>query len=187
MITRFFKSTAHHLVTTTSNLVVCVPGKQPIHYVLNADTVDVGRSAKSRVRINEEWVSRTHFELKKNKKGNYVFHDISSLNGSRINGIRIAKSKLKHGDFILIGGRIPAHFMVLPLGVDPDPVLFEDNRGTQPIPELQGEGEILGDNDETSPVSPSTKRETGPAVLRNAKNALKSVVIQPIRRFAAMI
>ncbi len=186
MITRFFKSPTMSPTSNTSNLIVCVPGKQPVHYVLKAETVDVGRSSKSRIRINEEWVSRTHFELKSDGNGHYTLHDSKSLNGARVNGISVAKTKLKHGDFILIGGRIPAHFMELPLGIDPDPLLFENNRGVAPIPELQGEGEVLA-TDETTPISESSARDKGPALLRSAKSALRTVIIQPIRAVAAML
>ncbi len=186
MITRFFKSATKAPAPTTSNLIVCAPGKQPVHYVLNAETVDVGRSVKSRVRINEEWVSRTHLELRADSEGGYVFHDLKSLNGSRVNGVRANNTKLAHGDFLLIGGRIPAHYMELPLGMDPDPALFKDGRGTHPIPELQGEGEVISMDDNTS-FTLVDGADKVPAIFRSVKTAVTSIVVQPIRQIAAML
>ena len=90
---------------------------------------------------------------------------MKSLNGTRINGVKTVKATLKHGDFLMIGNRIPAHFMVLPIGVDPDPDWFANDRGAEPIRNLHPD-------DPTGPIQAHHKPSGG---VNSARRALRSL------------
>ncbi|NNE92339.1 MAG: FHA domain-containing protein [Verrucomicrobiales bacterium] len=187
MITQFFKkvSRACYPPTTTSNLVVCIPGTEPVQYVLNANTINLGRSRNCSIRIREEWISRRHCELTRcPRTGNYIFQDLKTLNGTRINGVRTAKATLKHGDFLQLGGRIPAHFLELPIGVDPDPALFENNRGARPLPsELRGRS--ISPDDPTSRVSVKSESGVSRSDLFSSARELIGTTTKSIRSMAS--
>ena len=64
--------------------------------------VVVGRSGQAKVSIEDEGLSRRHFLIVPEGEG-YVIKDLSSRNGTWVDGRRIIAEKLHHNDRILAG------------------------------------------------------------------------------------
>jgi pSer/pThr/pTyr-binding forkhead associated (FHA) protein len=74
---------------------------------LKLDEYVLGRKAGSRIRLVERNVSRQHAKLVKRgteDKLTFTLEDLTSNNGTYVNGVRLEGSKgLAHGDLIQIG------------------------------------------------------------------------------------
>jgi pSer/pThr/pTyr-binding forkhead associated (FHA) protein len=69
---------------------------------IDQEPVVVGRSAQAKVSVEDEGVSRRHFLILREGE-DYVIKDLSSRNGTWIDGHRIFAGKLRHDDCILAG------------------------------------------------------------------------------------
>jgi pSer/pThr/pTyr-binding forkhead associated (FHA) protein len=69
---------------------------------IDQEPVVVGRSAQAKVSVEDEGVSRRHFLILREGE-DYVIKDLSSRNGTWIDGRRIFAGKLRHNDCILVG------------------------------------------------------------------------------------
>ena len=78
------------------------------------DSVVVGRSGQAQVSVKDEGLSRRHFLIVQDGEG-YVLKDLSSRNGTWVDGRRVFAEKLRHNDRILAGN-------TLFLFADPDAV-----------------------------------------------------------------
>lgn len=71
-------------------------------YSLEED-VTIGRSKKNTIMIKDPYISKNHLSIVKDE-GNYYLEDLSSANGTFINGDRIMDVvMLKNGDTIRLG------------------------------------------------------------------------------------
>ena len=78
---------------------------------LERATVDIGRALEADVRVNDAKISRLHarIETVENAETNereYFLDDLKSRNGTFLNGERVGREKLQHGDKIGIGTHI---------------------------------------------------------------------------------
>jgi pSer/pThr/pTyr-binding forkhead associated (FHA) protein len=64
--------------------------------------ITIGRDPETDIQIDNISVSRVHAKILKGPK-RYVLHDLSSTNGTFVNGKRIKKKFLKEDDVITIG------------------------------------------------------------------------------------
>ncbi len=69
----------------------------------------IGRSPDCNIRLKDPWISRNHAEITISEDGKYFIEDLSSVNGTFLNGQRITKSELRHKDNIHFG-KTPAIF-----------------------------------------------------------------------------
>ncbi len=81
--------------------VVALVEGQKRHEVTKPVTV-LGRSAGCDVRIEDPNVSRRHAELRQ-QGTSYWIVDLDSTNGVEVNGARVERSKLDHGDTVTLG------------------------------------------------------------------------------------
>jgi pSer/pThr/pTyr-binding forkhead associated (FHA) protein len=65
-------------------------------------TVVLGRSASSDIRLGDPNVSRRHAELRQQGTAYWVV-DLGSTNGIEVNGARVERAKLDHGDTVTLG------------------------------------------------------------------------------------
>ena len=86
-----------------AHLVVLVGHAMGRRYRL-ADEMVVGRGADSPIEILDDGVSRRHCALRRNGTG-WEIEDLSSRNGTYVNGDRIDKRKLEFGDKIAVGSQ----------------------------------------------------------------------------------
>lgn len=68
----------------------------------NRQSVTLGRSTKSDIRINCESVSGQHAALHKLDDG-YVLHDLGSTNGTKLDGKKVSEIQLEEGQKIHLG------------------------------------------------------------------------------------
>jgi pSer/pThr/pTyr-binding forkhead associated (FHA) protein len=69
---------------------------------IDHEPVVVGRSAQAKVSVEDDGVSRRHFLILR-EGVDYVVKDLSSRNGTWIDGRRVFAGKLRHNDCILAG------------------------------------------------------------------------------------
>ena len=69
-------------------------------FALVGSTVTIGRARGNDLVIHSEWVSRQHAKLNRDGE-HYVIQDLSSLNGTLVEGMRITEpQRLRNGDLI---------------------------------------------------------------------------------------
>ncbi len=68
---------------------------------IEAEKTTIGRDGGNDVRVSGAFVSRFHTALMKESRGIYVV-DLQSTNGTFVNGKRVTRRKLEHGDTIEI-------------------------------------------------------------------------------------
>ncbi len=67
------------------------------------DKTIVGRSSSADFQIQDDKVSGKHCSFEITRKGEVLFTDLGSTNGSQLNNSSIAKTNMKIGDIIQIG------------------------------------------------------------------------------------
>lgn len=78
---------------------------------LEREEVILGRALEADVRINDSRVSRRHACIKtvfnvETKTNDYIINDLTSRSGTLLNGQKISKEILQHGDKITVGDHI---------------------------------------------------------------------------------
>ena len=69
---------------------------------LDGSVLTIGRASDNSLVLSDSRVSRHHARLQ-SQRGTLVFRDLSSTNGSRVNGVRVAEVVLGEGDRIEVG------------------------------------------------------------------------------------
>ncbi len=83
-------------------LFVVQGNDQGRRFVLTEASATAGRDSSNTIRLHDFEVSRRHAEIYRNESGRYI-RDLSSSNGTFVNGRRVKTHKLVNGDQILIG------------------------------------------------------------------------------------
>lgn len=78
------------------------PGKGS-RFLLDRDSVKIGRDPLSDIFLDDITVSRKHCEITKNSNNQFEVFDLKSLNGTYVNTVTTAQSSLSQGDEIQIG------------------------------------------------------------------------------------
>jgi hypothetical protein len=86
----------------TGMLVVVRGPNAGARFLLDRDTVTVGRHPDSEIFLDDVTVSRRHAEFVRTESGAAV-RDLGSLNGSYVNGERVDERALGTGDEVQIG------------------------------------------------------------------------------------
>src|SRR5438552_19184516 len=84
-----------------ASLRIVVDGVEQ-RFPLEAAAVTLGRGLESDVRLKDIKASRRHCQVVKTAKG-FQCVDLSSGNGTYVNGVQIKSQILNHGDRITIG------------------------------------------------------------------------------------
>lgn len=72
-------------------------------FALTDDQITIGRNAENTITLNDVAVSGVHSKIVRDEKGQFTIHDVSSTNGTFLNGREQRAADLKHGDRIIIG------------------------------------------------------------------------------------
>ncbi len=87
-----------------ARLVVRVNGEAGERTVDLGATADIGRGGESTVVVAHPSVSRRHAEIARGENGVYSVRDLGSMNGTFVNGLRVAGAReLYHGDEVCVG------------------------------------------------------------------------------------
>lgn len=78
-----------------------LPDGQQVH--LGASSVLLGRGPSCHARLDDSRVSRRHAKIEPDAD-QYVVVDLDSTNGTSLNGNRVARATLSHGDVVSLGG-----------------------------------------------------------------------------------
>jgi sigma-B regulation protein RsbU (phosphoserine phosphatase) len=78
-------------------------GGPAVRQDLRTAKLTIGRAPESDIPLESTRVSRHHAELEKDPQGQWIVRDLSSRNGTKINGRPITQQTLAHGDRIQIG------------------------------------------------------------------------------------
>lgn len=74
-----------------------------IAFALTSRATTIGRANENDIVLSDPNISRQHAELER-KSGNFLIRDLSSTNGTLVNGQRIQTTWLSDGDTITLGG-----------------------------------------------------------------------------------
>ncbi len=72
-------------------------------YVLDGPRATIGRSKEVECVLRDPNVSRRHAELRRSASGDWTVVDLGSTNGVKVNGRRVASSRLSPGDQVTVG------------------------------------------------------------------------------------
>jgi pSer/pThr/pTyr-binding forkhead associated (FHA) protein len=72
-------------------------------YVLDGPKATIGRSKEVECVLRDPNVSRRHAELRQASSGDWTIVDLGSTNGIKVNGRRVASSRLSPGDQVTVG------------------------------------------------------------------------------------
>ena len=87
------------------SLFVFRGNNQGMRFELEADTLTIGRDAANGIQLQDTEVSRRHAELR--RTGNtFTLTDLSSSNGSFVNGQQVTVHELANGDEVQLGGTL---------------------------------------------------------------------------------
>ncbi|CAN5854749.1 hypothetical protein BH23ACT10_BH23ACT10_26150 [soil metagenome] len=90
------------LEPSTALLVVVRGPNQGARFLLDRDTVTVGRHPESNIFLDDITVSRRHAEFRR-EEGRFWIHDVGSLNGTYVGGRRADDQLIATGDEVQIG------------------------------------------------------------------------------------
>jgi diguanylate cyclase (GGDEF)-like protein len=92
--------------------VVSGPTTGRVHPVRDEETL-IGRGKDCHVRLDDAGTSRTHARIVMTQEGHYLVEDLSSTNGTFLDGKRVERQELKSGDRIQIGPTVVISFAIL--------------------------------------------------------------------------
>jgi hypothetical protein len=72
-------------------------------YVLDGPRATVGRSKSVECVLSDPNVSRRHAELRRSESGDWQIADLGSTTGIKVNGRRVASTRLSPGDEVTVG------------------------------------------------------------------------------------
>jgi hypothetical protein len=85
-----------------AKLIMTLDGAILREYHIDKDSISIGRKHGNDIQLNDLTVSGRHSLITVMGENTYV-DDLGSTNGTLLNGARVAKSLLKHGDLIQVG------------------------------------------------------------------------------------
>jgi len=78
-------------------------GEMVKSYEMEEPVVFIGRLPENHIPISNMGISRRHVKIELDPSGSYILSDLNSLNGTLVNGKKVKKVTLCHGDKITIG------------------------------------------------------------------------------------
>ncbi len=92
-----------HESNTRVRFTVYQPGLSPQQVTLPAENITLGRASDCTIPIKDRFLSRRHAEII-NDRGTWYVRDCGSVNGTMLNGVKLAEAALLHpGDRIALG------------------------------------------------------------------------------------
>ena len=137
------------------------------HVPLANEPVTIGRHPRSTIVIDHDTLSRRHCVLEPGPEG-WRLRDLSSRNGTFVNGVRVTEHQLVHGDTVRAGGAI---------------MRFTDGRDA-PLIESHGRSgrsaaKASGSLGAHAPEQPSPKQATHPRIQPPASSAAQPAAPAP--------
>lgn len=116
------------------HLIVAIPDREPVSYKVSGELVKLGRSPDNDIQVLVSEVSTSHAEFHRTEDS-YEITDLGSTNGTTVNGLSVknGKATLHDRDYLILGERIPAYFVVSTEGesIDAAAVIAEIDKAQQ--------------------------------------------------------
>ena len=77
-------------------------GENVVLLALDSDLMHIGRSPSADIVLDDSSVSRKHALIARRGEDTVILDD-RSLNGVRVNGVRVSAAVLRHGDVLSVG------------------------------------------------------------------------------------
>lgn len=113
-------------------LIMTLDGAIIREYTIDKDSISIGRKHGNDIQLNDLTVSGRHSMVTILGDKTYV-EDLGSTNGTLLNGARVAKSLLKHGDLIQVGNYQFTYFEDIEEEYEPTMFLRAEIEDTQMI------------------------------------------------------
>jgi pSer/pThr/pTyr-binding forkhead associated (FHA) protein len=131
-------------------------------YSFESTPVTIGRRDDNDVAIDNMAVSGHHAVIEEEEPGQYVLVDLESLNGTYVNGMRITREQILHGDSIIIGKHV---LSFVDLGLQPEVTSGEGQAegpsGVSPEPQEAAAPESLLKEDVIGKPATTKEMEAG--------------------------
>ncbi|MGH9335343.1 MAG: FHA domain-containing protein, partial [Vicinamibacteria bacterium] len=76
---------------------------EPYRFALEKEVITIGRSKKNDLVLADQWLSRTHAEIRRENTSHFI-RDLDSRNGTYVNGMRLSQRvPLQNGDVVTLG------------------------------------------------------------------------------------
>ena len=86
-----------------AQLKVTLAGKSGRVALPEKGTLVGGKDPENSLPLNATGASRRHFRIGKVKEGGWMIEDLGSTNGTLVNGSKVKRARLSHGDVVQIG------------------------------------------------------------------------------------
>ncbi|MDH5181930.1 MAG: FHA domain-containing protein [Gammaproteobacteria bacterium] len=113
-----------------AKLILTLDGAVIREYEIDKDSISIGRKHGNDIQLNDLTISGRHALITTLGEHAYV-DDLGSTNGTLLNGARIAKAQLKHGDTIQTGNYQFTYFSELDSDYEPTMFLRAEIEDTQ--------------------------------------------------------
>src|SRR3954453_11374166 len=91
------------VLKTRVQFTVYQPGLSPQQVTLPGESITLGRASDCTIPIKDRFLSRRHAEVV-HERGSWYVRDCGSVNGTMLNGVKLAETALLHpGDRIALG------------------------------------------------------------------------------------
>jgi chromosome segregation ATPase len=97
-------------IAEVSRKLIVIAGGESAEYPLTMNHMTIGRGRGSDIRIEDHFVSRVHATIV-TTANKTIIEDAGSRNGVFVNGERTARSVLRHGDVVALGGELKLRFV----------------------------------------------------------------------------
>lgn len=126
-----------------SKLILTLDGAVIREYEIDKDSISIGRKHGNDIQLNDLTISGRHALITTLGEHAYV-DDLGSTNGTLLNGARIAKSQLRHGDTIQTGNYQFTYFSEESTDYEPTMFLRAEIEDTQ-IMDMGAESKTKGE------------------------------------------
>ncbi|MEJ2344624.1 MAG: FHA domain-containing protein [Gammaproteobacteria bacterium] len=127
-----------------AKLILTLDGAILKEYPVSSDSISIGRKHGNDIQLNDMTVSGRH-ALISTLVGNTYVEDLGSTNGTWLNGKRIRKLLLKHGDIIQVGAHQLTYFCEEKAQYEPTMFIKAEMAETQMMPDVgKSDGDAKG-------------------------------------------
>ncbi len=147
-------------------LIITLDGAVLREFPIDADSISIGRRAGNDIQLNDLTVSGRHALLTTLGENAYI-DDLGSTNGTLVNGKRVNKALLKHGDVVQVGAHQFTYFSEDEAPYEPTMFIKAEFEPTKVIDEEAAPAEQAPQHADARPagaaVKPAPAQRTGSA------------------------
>jgi hypothetical protein len=97
---------------SAKKMLVSLQGEGNLRFALHKQNTTIGRSRRSDIRIEGQFVSRIHARVLTHAIGT-IIEDLGSKNGILVNAEPVTRCVLRDGDIVSLGGKLDLRYVEL--------------------------------------------------------------------------